>query len=867
MGLLAQEVMPDEIRVDYTCLKKDLPSVIVDLSKKSDINISFDPNTLPSNKQVSLNATNQPVGAILNAILKGTGSKYKIIGNQIAITKDEFLEAEEIITISGYLRDSLSGEPLVFASIYTQEKFEGTESNENGFYSFSIDKGIQRVYYSYLGYNKTILELKLKKDTTVNVLLSPDAQLNEVLILDSNVDAIEPELFSGDNLPVDRIWSISSLAGESDVYGLVQMMSGVSTGADGFGGFNVRGGSYDQNLVILDGVPVYNSSHALGVFSIFNPNTIKSAKLLKGSFPARYGGRLSSVLDIRTREGSNKKVKGDISFGSIAFKTSLEGPLGKNGSSFMISARRTHLDLWLLKNISEFIYEISALTGRTDYHFGDFNAKINLMLGEKHKLNFSYYGGNDVLENNVARVSMFDGITTTETNVLDSEWGNRLLSIKLNSELSQKMYHNLTFYSSRFGLNNFDLQQFNTTTASTNSRTYTAGLFSSTINDLGVKSDFDYIPNSKNYIKFGLGYVRHDFNPGILGADHRDNLITGTIDRDTLSDILQTDEISGSEIYAYVEDEIRFSKDLRANVGLRYNLVKTESNSNHMFEPRLSLLYQNDNFHIKAGLSRMNQYLHLLSNGGFGLPTDVWLPSTDVLKPERSWVYNLGVGFKLSESVDVEIEGFYKNLDRVVSFSEGQLTDIGLTSEWQSVLPIGSGKASGIELNINKRYGNANIFANYTLSRSDRVFNNINEGEEFLFRFDRTHQLKFSYIQKINKNAEFSANWQWLTGSPVSLPKSVVTVFIDGNWVPIITFEGINLDRLPSYHRLDLGFNFYNTYSWAKQKFSIGVYNAYNKRNPFYIDVGTDNIIPTDFRTYQYSILPILPYVSYSLSF
>ncbi len=865
----SQDITPDEIRVDYACVKKDLATVIVELSKTSGVNITFNPEILPRNKLVSLNAKNKSVGTILNAVLKDTGVRYKIVGNQLVLVENEFENAEEIITVSGYVLDSLSGEPLAYASVYSMNKLEGTESNEFGFYSLSLPKGIQRVYYSYLGYKKEILELRLKKDTTLNAELTPDAVLNEVLILDSKIDEISQDLHSNTFLPVDQIWSITSLGGESDIFGMTQMLSGVSTGADGFGGINVRGGSYDQNLILYDGIPVYNSSHALGVISIFNPSTLKSAQLLKGSFPARYGGRLSSVMNVLTKEGSTRKMKGDLSIGTLAFRTTLEGPLGKkNNSSFMLSLRRTHLDLWLLNNISNFIYDIGGLDGETNYSFYDLNAKINFKLNRKHKLQFSWYSGKDDLDNDVTKTTPLLAELTVQRKVIDTEWGNKIFSAKLNSEINQKLYHNLTIYSSGFDLDNFNLTQIDRTLMDTSqTRSLNSSLFRSKINDLGVRSDFDFVPNANNFWRFGLSAVRHNFEPGLINSSAPNADLSAEITIDSLKNQLVFPNIKGTELTAYVENEIKLSQNLYIHPGLRYNLVLGDKFSDHSLEPRFSVFYQKNDVYLRAGASRMSQYLHLLANGGFGLPTDVWIPSTDIIRPEKAWIFSAGIGFKLSETMNLDFEAYFKNFDRVISFSEGLLTPIDEDTNWEQDLPIGRGKAQGLEINLTKRYGQSNISANYTLSESNRTFPSLNGGNTFAFRFDRTHQFKFGFIQKINKNAEFSSNWQISSGTPVSVPFQVITTFVDGVPVPVAQIEGRNEQNLPLYHRLDLGFNFYNTYSWAKQKFSIGVYNAYNRENPFYIDIGTDDKIPTDFITEQFSILPILPYVSYSLAF
>ncbi len=858
------QTIPDEIRTDYTAVKKELGQVLWDLSKNTGVNIAFSKEKIQADSLVSLSVKNEKLGTILNQLFVNSDLKYEIVGNQLVIKKDEFINVEEIITLTGKVEDASSGEPLIYANVYLLDPSIGTETNEDGNYSLTISSGVQRLYVSYLGYKKTILELKLKKDSTLNIALEPESLLNEILILDEDLVEIEKSLSSSSELPVDQIRSIATLGGESDVIRLAQMMPGVSTGADGFGGINVRGGSADQNLILFDGVPVYNTGHALGIFSIFNSNTIKSAQLMKGAIPARYGGRLSSVLDIRTKDGNYKKTGGEFSLGALAFKGTLEGPIIKDKSSFLISYRRTILDPWI-KSLTEYINEFVNKKGFAEYYFYDLNAKLNFKLNAKNKLAVSFYRGRDLFDNNVTTFTSFEGQETQELNQDNWSWGNQLAVAKWNSRISDKLFANLTAYQTKFDFASFDHQRFEE-----QDTFFQAGLYKSKISDLGVKLEFDYLPNPSNYFKFGVSAIQHQFNPGLInkneGSDDIDNSLV--LRQEDLDERLNEADISNLELTAFVEDEVNFGKYLTFNLGCHISNVQTSTKSYTSYQPRISFMANGDDFWLKGGISRMNQYLHLLSNSGLGLPTDLWIPSTDKIAPEESWIYTLGAGVDFQKGLFGKIEGFYKTFNNVVSYSEGALLPINSNNEWDQNIPIGKGNAFGMELSLDKKLGKMLWFASYTVSFSNRKFDAINSGQQFPFRYDRRHQIKLTLIRKLTENAEFSLNWIYGTGNPLTVPYQLIE-FTDEDGVrrllPI--YNEKNNETLPDYHRFDIGFNFYNDYSFGRQKFTIGLFNAYNRKNPFYLELRRNVDRPERFEYAQYSLLPILPSLSYSLSF
>jgi len=866
----AQEKIPDEITISYSAKSQFLKTVLLEISDKSGINIAFQDEILPVDSLINVEARNKPIGLIIDEILERTGTKYKIVGNQIVIIVDEFSQSKDMITISGYLTDSQSGESLISTNVFLYDKSAGTVTNEYGFYSLTVPKGTQRIYYSYLGYDIDIKEISLAKDTTISVEMKPSALLNEVLIIENTSVKLDESPASIVEIPLDRLNSIVSVAGESDIIRVVQNQAGVNSGADGFGGLSVRGGSVDQNLFLLDGVPIYNPSHALGIFSVFNSNVIKSATLYKSGFPARYGSRMSSVLDIWMREGSKEKIGGEFTLGLLAAKGTIEGPIIKDKASFLFSYRRTFWDIWQELG-SEQIFRLNGGEGTFKYHFSDLNGKINFKLGKKSSIYLSYYQGDDVYESSSSLPTTGSSSTFIDKNETNWDWGNQMAVVRFSHQISKKAFLKSAVYLTNYKFNTYE---FNRTEERVDSNIiatdFLAGLYTSDIQDRGFNLDFDILPNSKNTLRFGTNVILHKFRPGLLATSHLDNLFESAADisQDSLSAVLNNPEIDGTEIQIYFEDNIRPNKHHTINIGFHQSIIQNDGKTFFLPQPRLAYLYNKNKFTFKTSLSFVSQYIHLITNSGLGLPVDVWLPSTRTLEPQKGWLASAGFSFQGEKGFQFGSEVFYKEMRDLLSFAEGEIRNINEGNEWEASVPVGTGTAYGVETFFNKNIGRTTWSMNYTYSFAWRQFDKLNGGERFRFRYDRRHNFKFSFLHKINTNAEFNLNWSFATGNVVTWPTGVKEIRDDqGGMFEVLIYDEKNNLQIEDYHRLDIGFNFYSTYKKGRMKLSLGIFNIYNRLNPFYLDVKKVDSDPNQFAPFKYSLLPVLPSLTISYIF
>ncbi len=869
-NVMAQKQIPDEISISYSAKSQFFKTVLLEISDKSGINIAFQDEIIPVDSIVNVEARNKPIGLILDDLLEGTGTKYKIVGNQIVIIVDEYSQSEEMITISGYLTDGQSGETLISTNVFLYDKSAGTTTNEYGFYSLTVPKGTQRIYYSYLGYDVDIKEISLTRDTTISVEMKPSALLNEVIILENSTLKIEETAASIVEIPLDRLNSTVSVAGESDILRVVQNQAGVNSGADGFGGLSVRGGSVGQNLILMDGIPIYNPSHALGIFSVFNSNVIKSATLYKSGFPARYGSRMSSVLDIWTREGSKEKIGGEFTIGLLAAKATIEGPIIKDKASFLISYRRTYWDVWqdLLSN------QFANTSGgefNLRYFFSDLNGKVNFKLGKKSSIYLSYYKGEDVYTSNRSSTIPGSNSVFINKNETDWDWGNEMAVLRFSHQLSKKAFLKSAIYLTNY---NFDTYELNRTEERQDSNLvgneFLAGLYSSNIQDQGFNLDFDILPNSKNTIKIGTNIIRHNFQPGLLATSDLEDLFESSDDitKETLSAELENPEIDGNEFQFYIEDNIRPNQHHSFNLGFHQSIIQNRGKTFFLPQPRLAYLYNKNKFTFKTSLSFVSQYIHLITNSGLGLPVDVWLPSTETLAPQKGWLASAGMTLKGEKGYELGSEIFYKEMWDLLSFADGELADINQGNAWEETVPVGTGNAYGIESFFNKTTGRTTWSMNYTYSFAWRQFDRLNGGEPFRFRYDRRHNFKFAFLHKINSNAEFTMNWSYASGNVVTWPTGVKEIRDDnGGTFEVLIYDEKNNLQLPNYHRLDLGFNFYSNYKKGRMKLSLGIYNLYNRLNPFYVNVVKAGSDPIIFEPEQLTLLPALPSLTISYIF
>ena len=771
------------------------------------------------------------------------------------------------INISGYVKSNDSGETLIGANVVIKSLKIGCTTNNYGFFSFSLDSADYLLETSYIGYeNQSISISKSSNDVIFN--LKPTSYVtDEVTIKAKKEDAnIKNADIGKIEIDVEQVDQIPVLMGEKDILKTIQLLPGVQSGSEGSSGFYVRGGGPDQNLILLDEAVVYNASHLFGFFSVFNSDAINNMDLIKGTMPANYGGRLSSVLDINMKDGNNKKYGATGGIGLISSKLTIEGPIKKDTSSFIISGRRTYFDV-----LAKPFIDTTAFSG-SSYFFYDLTTKANYQLSKKDKLFISGYFGRDVFNFNSDDWGF----------KMNMPWGNATASLRWNHLFSSKLFMNtsLIFSDYKYELNmTQDLDSLPTTETS---------LFSG-IRDWNLKNDFSYYPNPKHKIKFGSNYVFHKFNPTSFSGSY-DNL-----------DLEQIINYYAHEYGVYVNDEFDVNDRLLLNFGLRYSGFtqvgpferQVKDNSGQIgqvstdttiiygkgeivemyggFEPRFSLRYLfNESSSLKFGFIQNYQYLHLTSVASSSLPTDVWLPSSDVVQPQFGRQISLGYFKNFSDNTyETSFELYYKKMKNLVEYNEGYMPGVSIgLDNIDNNLTFGDGKSYGFEIFSAKRRGNLNGWVGYTYSKTTRQFDNLNNGNWYYAKYDRPHDLSVVLNYQISDRLNLSTVFVYASGNSLTIPKSMY--IIDGN---LITEWGdLNSYRMDPYHRMDVALTLKNK---PQKKFSsswtLSVYNVYNRKNPYFIYFETEGLLGgtenVEIKAQQVSLFPIIPSISWNFNF
>ena len=778
-----------------------------------------------------------------------------VIGIFIAIP---FITAQKF-TISGYLEEASSGEKLISANVYEARSGSGTVTNTYGFFSLTLPKDTVEITFSYVGYQSKTIKLYLDKDIQKIIQLSSAIELNTVVITAEKAEKIqESTQMSKVDVPVEQIKKLPALLGEVDVIKTLQLLPGVQSGGEGQTGLYVRGGSPDQNLVLLDGVPVYNISHLLGIFSVFNADAIKNVTLTKGGFPARFGGRLSSVLEINMKEGNMQEFHGEGSIGLISSKFALEGPISKGKTSFLVSGRRTYADLIFRPIINAAISQDEFIDDfKLKAHFYDVNAKVQHKFNNKHRLFASFYNGGDVFFNEIKEDSDLYGAGI--------DWGNTIAALRWNYQINNKLFANTTLTYSNYNFSFFAKTEetFNNETNKFSAR------YDSGIKDFSAKVDFDYIPSPEHYIRFGANATHHTYSPGAL-------TLQGSSNEFELDTLIGNDNLQSMEYMLYVEDDILLGP-LKANIGLHASAFNTEGKTYTSLQPRIGLRYLlNNDLAIKASYAQMAQYINLLTVEGLGLPSDLWVPSTKRIIPQKSWQAAFGLARTFKDTYEVSLEAFYKEMDNVISYKEGASFLFGLDNDWQDKVTQGTGEAYGLEFFVQKKKGKFSGWLGYTLSWNYRQFDEINGGQRYPFRYDRRHDISVVGTYKISDRINVSAAWVYGTGNAVTLNTFRYPV-VDPTYGYVYEVESggeKNAFRMSDTHRLDLNISFTKQKRLWERQWTFGVYNAYNNKNPYYMivsnDYNYDPVTGTSTTTRKFkeiSILPIIPSVSYGIKF
>ncbi len=762
-------------------------------------------------------------------------------------------------TISGYVKDSLSGETLIGATISVVNKTKGIASNRFGFYSITLPEGTYNFICSYIGYVSQIKTIQLNGNLDYNFEMMPKMTTEQTVVISSKRrDANVKNAQMGKiDLSMNQVKAIPAFLGEVDVLKTIQLLPGVQSAGEGSSGLYVRGGGPDQNLILLDDAVVYNTGHLFGFFSIFNGDAIKNTSLIKGGMPAQYGGRLSSVLDIAMKEGNDKTFEMEGGIGLIASRLSIQGPIKKNKASFIVSARRTYVDAL----VKPFIKKTNSFYG-SGYYFYDLNAKVNYKFSEKDHLYLSGYFGKD----------RFDFVNGEQSLNVKIPWGNGTGTLRYNHVFNSRLFSNTTLVFNNYNFK-FDAIQNN----------LEFDLYSG-IKDLNVKEDFDLYPSSNHKLKFGALYTYHTFTP---------NVVTGS--QDSVKFMPNNAEKKyAREGAVYLQDDWDVSDKVKINIGLRgsgfqqvgpYKFYTTDANGNRLdstvygsgkpvktylgLEPRFTIRYSlNDQTSLKASVTRNFQYIHLVSNAGTTLPTDLWVPSTLIVKPQISWLYAGGIFENFNDNMyETSIEVYYKNMQNQIEYEEGYTP--ATLEDTENFFTFGKGWSYGSELFINKTKGRLTGWIGYTLSWTFRRFPHLNSGYKYYAKYDRRHDISVVGIYELSKKWKLSATFVYGTGNAATLPERFY--IYDG--VLTQEYSAINAYRLPAYHRLD----FAATYTpnkhperRLKSNWVFSIYNVYNRKNPYFIyfdQTGSPYDGTLQVQAKQVSLFPVIPSVTWNFKF
>lgn len=772
-------------------------------------------------------------------------------------------------TVSGYVMDAESKETLIGATILDKVSGKGCATNSYGFYTLTLAQGPVELQVAFVGYDTQYHRFELLSDTTLSFPLQSNNQLDEVVVQASPVNAKTAQM-SMVQLPVQQIKTIPTLFGEADVLKAIQLLPGVQNGTEGSAGMYVRGGGPDENLILLDGVPVYNASHALGFFSVFNPDAIKNVTLYKGSFPAHFGGRLSSVLDIRMKEGDMQQTHGNASIGIISSKVNVEGPIVKDKLSYSLSARRTYSDL---------IVRAALLLGSMGlgpednidfgYNFYDINGKLNWKISDKDRLYLSAYTGDDNLHYKIRIHLSEDDVPELKAyNKFSWRWGNTVTALRWNHVVSNRLFMdasvNYTQYRHRLG---FDLEtRLKEQGSSLEESTLVKMGYKSGIHDVTSKFDFYYTPIPNHEMRFGGNYTYHIFRPDVQTVYYGGTYIT---EADT---VMGAPVIHAHETGLYFEDNMTLGDIFRINLGAHYSTFTVQGKTHQSLQPRVSLsVMLAPNLSVKAGYADMSQYVHLLSNSSLSLPTDLWVPVTASIQPMKARQASLGAFYEVPEMFDVSVEGYYKTMDNLLEYREGS-SFLGSSETWDQKVSMGRGWAYGIELLLQRSFGKTTGWIGYTWAHSNRLFDRegqvINEGNVFPAKYDRRHDFSITVQHKLNNEFDFSGTWVFSSGNCGTLG---IVKYYNGSWegfpIELSDFERNNY-RLPNYHRLDLSMNYHFAIEEGSGTVNLSVYNVYNRKNPFivYSDYDYEMENPVK-KFYQLSLFPIIPSLSFSYKF
>lgn len=797
----------------------------------------------------------------LQELFEKTNLKWEVQGKYVLLNK------MKKYTVSGYVYQK-NGEPLINATIKDEVLGIGTLSNNYGFFSITLPEGKHVLCFSFISFESKKESIMLDKNMALKVYLKEGySSIDEVLVIGDFNSPMHTTQTGKVSLTARELHKEYSLLSSPDVIKTLQNLSGVAAGTELISGLYVHGGNHDENLFLLDGTPLYQVNHLGGLFSAFNTDIIKNIEFYKSGFPARYGGRLSSVIDVRTNDGDMKEYHGSLTLGLLDGRIQCEGPIIRDRTSFNIAMRRSWLDafsapIFFFRNKAK---KNDQFTGR--YAFHDINAKITHAFSDRSKAFISFYSGNDILK--VDNKQIFHEYSSGSDEELyrtkfNLQWGNLTTSVNWSYQLTPKLFANFTgVYTYNHSLYNHEEEDKYMNSKQVTEVTHIKRNNQSKINDIGYRMEFDYRPGAHQHIRMGSNYLFHTFRP-------QSQVVKDFFGNDDKKDTIQHSSSfwhRGHELTVYAEDDVALGKKWRANIGVHFTLFQISDKTHHSVEPRAAVKYQwNDHTTVKLSYTEMSQFMHLLSSTYLNLPTDYWVPSTKSIRPMRSRQYAAGVYMRLPHNMRLNVEGFYKTMNHLIEYDGG--SHLAPSAEnWEMAIKEGKGKAYGTECELSYLTDKTSVDIAYTLSWSKRKFNEIYQGW-YADKFDNRHKLNIAVRHKFSQRIEAYAAWTFHSGNRMTIPSQYVNApelpgikeKESAQWI----YEQPNNVTLPSYHRLDVGANFRQTTKRGYERiWNVSIYNAYSRMNALYAKV--EELPEGKFRGKATGIFPIIPSFSYTI--
>ncbi len=856
----------------------------LELSLQSGINIIYSDNVISSLPEITIQMKGVTIEEILNRVLHNTNIQYAYAGDQLVLYR--VADSNLKYTVSGVVTDSVSGDPMIFAYLYDAITGKSTTTNNYGYFSLTLPAGKIELMAGYINYIPKSIRLDFHQNEIISIKLHPNGLLPEVIVnsgskKEQNGDMVPPM----ERITVNELKNDIHIGGSSDLYRTADFIPGVHTGTDGVGGIHVRGGANDQNLILMDGVPVYHPNHLLGIISVFNYQVLQQASIYKANFPSRFSGRLSSVMDVRTREGNihNWAMSGNIAVSEVG--ATVEGPIVPDKVSVLVSGR-FFLPGLFIPDLSRRYKQRNGVSGYSDLDYFDFNGKINWIAGPKDRLYLSTYRGKD----------KFSDLTDTHRDVIQSNgvrfvaderydkrlnWHNQTAVMRWNHILTDRIFANFILSTSQFVLQSVDRGDFQYSYPGSGISTlkgFDTKEFKSSIKDVTAKIELDIRPADDHQFSSGIYAIQYAFQPKSITINDESQIGDLFLNEGLLEDqIFSSLKVKAVESGAYFEDKWQASEKIVLSTGIHVSGFFVQGK--HYLDPQLRMSFDYllaPKLAINLGYSRMAQYLHNLTSSSIGLPTDLWVPTTAKVFPALSDQYSFSSRWSLTNDLTIDFSTYLKSMRNLISYQEGASfllkgeflpSSIVDAANWESKITTGVGEASGVELQFKYQHGHIQFTANGTWSRAYRTFEDINGGKPFPDRYDRRWSSTFSGM--ITLGPKWTVGADFLYGSGIAITLAESKFYNPGSFFPEIgiSYSERNGFRLPAYHRLDLSVK----YQLAnREKFNhaliLNLYNVYSRTNPFYITLVQDPITE-EFQFRQFSLFKFFPSISYRFAF